>query len=65
MGLRLFADGEREQRPPLVPVDACLRHPERWWRAFAIVVLFPHPLRYGVGFGGSVRMVYCAAVDCR
>lgn len=27
MGRRLFADGKRMQRPPLVPVDVCLRRP--------------------------------------
>lgn len=62
MGPRLFADGEREHRPPLALVCVTL---SAGGGCFAIIVLFPRPLRYGVGFGGSVRTVYCAVVDCR
>ena len=51
MGQRLFADGEREQRPPLVPVDACLCRPECRWRAYVTVEVF-------------VDIGYIAVVEC-
>ena len=39
------------QRPPLVFVGACLRHPERWWRAYVTVEVF-------------VDIGYIAVVEC-
>ena len=60
MGLRLFADGEREHRPPPALVDACLCRPGAGEGAFAIIVLFaPRLSCCGVGRAGSVRGLLC------
>lgn len=44
-----------------VPVDARVRHKNRWWRAF-FLVLFSIQLALMIGFG--VSFIWAAAVGC-